>query len=627
VTSDEIRKKFLDFFKKKGHKIIPSSSLIPQDPTSLFTSAGMQQLASYLEGKKDVLKDFGTRHLASVQKCFRTGDIEEVGDGRHHTFFEMLGNWSIGEDGGGYFKEGAIKYAIEFFCDVLGLDKNRIWVTIFKGEKGIPRDEESFLIWQKFGIPKERIKEFGMEENFWGPVTETGPCGPCSEIHYDRGEKFGCQSADCGPNCPRCERFIELWNLVFMEYEKKLKTQKSSFQGSPFRWKRNGAEVKSYIYEKLPQRNVDTGIGLERLVSVLQNKESDYETDLFWPLIQEIEKYSEKNYFQEKRNFRILADHLRGASFLIAEGVFPSNIDRGYVLRRILRRIQRVERVLKLKEGWLSSVVKWIIKKYQNIYPELANKENDILIVVEKEKEKFEGALKKGLKYFEKLIAKKLKENSPKVIEGKEAFFLYESYGFPLEMTQEIARDYGFTLKNKEEFSEAFRRHQEISRRGAERKFGGEGIEKIKITKLHTATHLLQAALREVLGKEVRQMGSDINPERLRFDFSFPRKMTAEELKKVEDLVNKKIKEGLEVKMEEMPLEKALKKGALGFFKEKYPSKVKVYTIFNPQSGEIFSKEICGGPHVKRTSELGEFKIQKEESSGRGVRRIRAILK
>jgi alanyl-tRNA synthetase len=620
MTSEEIRNKFLDFFKKKNHKIIPSSSLIPADPTSLFTSAGMQQLILYLEGKKDVLKDFGTRHLASYQKCFRTGDIEEVGDGRHHTFFEMLGNWSIGEDEKtGYFKEGAIEYALEFFCDVLGLDKNRIWVTIFKGENGIPRDEESFLIWQKVGIPKERIKEFGMEENFWGPVTETGPCGPCSEIHYDRGEEFGCGQPDCGPNCTRCERFLELWNLVFMEYEKKCKMQ--------------NAKCKIYEYEKLPQRNVDTGIGFERLVSVLQNKDSDYETDLFWPLIQEIEKNSPKHYFEQKKNFRILADHLRGASFLIAEGIFPSNIDRGYVLRRILRRMQRIEKILKLKENWEVEAVKWIIKKYQNIYPELSNKENDILVVIEREKEKFAKALKNGLRYFEKLISKKIQEGSPKVIEGEEAFFLYESYGFPLEMTQELAEERGFRVK-KEDFFEAFKKHQEISRRGAERKFGGVGIEKLKTKeqklktiRLHTATHLLQAALRVILGEEVKQMGSDITPERLRFDFSFNRKLTGEEIKKVEDLVNKKIKEGLEVKMEEMPLKKALKSGALAFFKEKYPSKVKVYTIFNPQSGEIFSKEICGGPHVRNTSELGEFKIQKEESSGREVRRIRAILK
>ncbi len=622
MTSEEIRKKFLDFFRKKNHKIIPSSSLLPQDSTSLFTSAGMQQLSLYLEGKKDVLKDFGTRHLASCQKCFRTGDIDKVGDATHHTFFEMLGNWSVGEDPKtGYFKERAIKLALEFFCDVLGLERNRIWATVFKGDEGIPPDNESLRIWQENGIPRDRIKEFGMSENFWGPVGETGPCGPCSEIHYDRGERFGCGEPDCGPNCGRCERFVELWNLVFMEYQRKLKAQMSN--------------VKSYVYEKLPQRNVDTGVGFERLVSVLDSKDSDYETDLFWPMIEQIEKKSARKYFQQKREFRIIADHLRGVCFLIAEGVIPSNLDRGYVLRRVLRRIQRISRNLELKENWEVEAVKWLIEKYGKIYPELNGKENDILIVIEKEKEKFARALKDGTRYLQKLIEKKLRKNLPKIIEGEEAFFLYETYGFPLEMTQEIASEKGFELK-KEDFDRAFQEHQKISRKGAERKFGGLGIDKIKdqeekarITKLHTATHLLQAALRKILGPEVKQMGSDITAERLRFDFSFNRKLTDQELKEVEDLVNQKIKEGLEVKMEEMPLEEALRSGALAFFKEKYPEKVKVYSIINPadSGGKPFSKEICAGPHVKNTKELGEFKIQKEESSGKGIRRIKAILK
>jgi alanyl-tRNA synthetase len=353
----------------------------------------------------------------------------------------------------------------------------------------------------------------------------------------------------------------------------------------------------------------------------------------FWPIIQEIEKNSGKKYFKEKKNFRILADHLRGVVFLISEGVMPSNLDRGYVLRRILRRMQRVAKILELKENWEADPVKWIIKKYQKIYPEIGGKENDVLVIIEKEKEKFQESLKSGMRYFEKLISKKTQENSPKVIEGKEAFFLYESYGFPLEMTQELAEERGFRVK-KEDFFEAFKKHQEISRKGAEKKFGGLGIEKVeeekdkeKITKLHTATHLLQAALRKILGPEVKQMGSDITKDRLRFDFSFERKMIPEELKKVEDLVNQKIKENLEVKMEELPLKDALNSGALAFFREKYPKIVRVYTIFDPKSGEVFSKEICGGPHVKKTSELGQFKIIKEESSGRGVRRIKAILR
>ncbi|MDI6883156.1 MAG: alanine--tRNA ligase [Patescibacteria group bacterium] len=620
MDSEEIRKKFLDFFEKRGHKIISSSSLIPDDPTSLFTSAGMQQLVLYLGGKRDPIKDFGSRHLVSCQKCFRTDDIEEVGDETHQTFFEMLGNWSVGEDPkSGYFKTGAIKLTLDFFCDVLKLNKNRFWVTIFKGEKDILRDEESFLIWQKQGIPKKRIKEFGMAENFWGPVGDSGPCGPCSEIHYNRGEKFGCGRKNCGPNCPNCQRFIELWNLVFMEYNK----VKSEIRNP---------KSENYIYKKLPQRNIDTGVGFERLVAVLQNKNSAYESDLFWPAIQEIEKKSNKKYLDNKKKFRIIADHLRAVCFLIAEGVMPSNLDRGYVLRRLLRRIQRVEKFLELKENWEVSSVKWLIKKYQKIYPELIGKENDILIVIQKEKERFLRVLSEGTRYFEKLISEKIQKRKAKVIEGKEAFFLYESYGFPLEMIQELSQEKDFEV-DKIGFEKSFKKHQEISRVGAERKFGGIGVEKLKIkseklkvTKLHTVTHLLHQALRESLGEQVKQMGSDITPERLRFDFSFERKMTSEEIKKIEDLVNQKIKEDLEVKKEEMPLKEALKSGALAFFKEKYPEKVSVFTIFNPKTKEVFSKEICAGPHIKRTSEIGRFKIKKEESSGAGIRRIRAIL-
>ena len=342
MKSEEIRKKFLDFFKEKGHKIISSSPLIPADSTVLFTIAGMQQFNSALAGEKDPLEEFGSRILVSCQKCFRTIDIEEVGDDTHHTFFEMLGNWSIGE---GYFKEKAIEYALEFFGEVLKLEKDRIWVTIFKGEKGISKDEDSIQIWQENGIPKERIKEFGMEDNFWGPVTETGPCGPCSEIYFDRGEDFGCGSKDCGPNCPNCQRFVELWNLVFMEYNKE----------------RDGK------YVKLPKKNVDTGIGFERLVTILQNKESTYETDLFLPLIQRVESLSDKVYRENKKSFRIIVDHIRGAVFLISEGVLPDNLGRGYVLRRILRRSIKYAKVLGLKDYWYVPLIKETIKIYEKI--------------------------------------------------------------------------------------------------------------------------------------------------------------------------------------------------------------------------------------------------------------------
>jgi len=611
MNSSRLRKKFLDFFEKGGHKIVSSGSLIPADKTVLLTSAGMQQFIPYLSGEKDVLKEFGTRHLASMQKCFRTPDIEEVGDDTHHTFFEMLGNWSIGEDPEkGYFKEGAIKLALDFFVKELGLDKARFSTTIFKGEKNILRDEESLKIWRKFGVPKERIFEFGLKDNFWGPVGETGPCGPCSEIHYDRGEKYGCGKNCCGPNCPKCERFIELWNLVFMEYNK----------------------TKDGSYYKLPQRNVDTGIGFERLVALLQNKDSAYETDLFLPIIKKLEEISGKKYEENKKKFRIIADHTRGSVFLIADGVFPSNIGKGYVLRRILRRIIRYGKVLNLPQNFLIPLSRKTVGVYKHIYPEVKLNETDILTVIQNEEEKFKRTLERGLKEFDKLIS----ENRD--ISGEEAFDLYQSYGFPLELTEELTKEKGFEVDEKS-FEEAVKKHQKISRAGVEKKFGGVGREATyEATKLHTATHLLHQALRQVLGTHVKQMGSDITPQRLRFDFSYSKRLTEKELKKVEEIINQKIKEDLEVKKEEVSYEKAIKSGALAFFKEKYPEIVTVYSITElpkeakvkkrtkSSSPKVFSKEICAGPHIGRTSELGKLKIIKEESSGAGVRRIRAIL-
>lgn len=598
MNSKKIREKFLHFFDKKGHKIVPSSSLLPKDSSVLFTTAGMQQFTSYLQGEKDPLKDFGTRHLASCQKCFRTDDIDEVGDDHHHTFFEMLGNWSIGQDPEkGYFKEGAIEYALEFFVDILGLDKNRLWATIFKGEKGILKDKDSQRIWQENGIPKERIREFGIKDNFWGPVGNTGPCGPCSEIFYDRGETFGCKAPDCGPNCNDCSRFIELWNLVFMEYVKK----------------ENGE------YQLLSQKNVDTGAGLERLASVLQNKPSAYETDLFFPILQELERLSLRNYDKEKRIFRILADHIRGAVFLASEGVFPSNVEQGYILRRLLRRIMRFGKLLNLPPDFLISLAKKVVEIYRDIYPEVKSKETDVLTIIQREQEKFEKTLEKGLKQFEKVLIKG-------EISGIDAFHLYDTYGFPLELTEELAKEKGVKV-DKQGFKQAFKKHQEVSRAGAEKKFGGIGKDAtLAVTRLHTATHLLHQSLREVLGSNVKQMGSDVTPKRLRFDFSHLQKLTAEELEKIEGLVNKKIEEDLEVKKQEMGYQEAIKSGALAFFKDKYPDKVTIYSIVDA-SGKVFSKEICAGPHVSRTSELGHFKIIKEESVGAGVRRIRAVVK
>ncbi len=600
MNSLGLRTAFLDFFAKKGHKIISSSSLLPVDPTSLFTSAGMQQFVPYLSGSVEL----PYQRACSVQKCLRVGDIEEVGDRYHHTFFEMLGNWSFGD----YFKEEAIDFAIEFLVDICQLPKKRLWVSIFKGEDGIPRDEESAAIWRAKGIEKERIFEFGMADNFWGPVTKIGPCGPCSEIFYDLTGSPCQKGSSCGPNC-ECGRFIELWNLVFMEYDK---TEKSSFK-------------------KLPRQNVDTGIGFERLLSVLQAKESGYETDLFWPIIQEIESISGLRYNKRKRSFRILADHLRAVCFVVAEGVLPSNLGRGYVLRMLLRRIFRYGKLLDLPASWYVKPIKRVSEIYGKEYPLIRDKETDILEVIQEEEEKFSKTLVKGMKQFDKLLMLKTRRGEAKTISGTEAFNLYQSYGFPLELIKEMAMEKEWAVDEKG-FRERFDSHKEISKKGAEKKFGGVGINqiqgaenKLKATKLHTATHLLHQALRQILGSHVQQMGSNITPDRLRFDFSHSCGITSEEIKKIEDLVNQKIEEGLTVSKEIMPHNQALKSGALAFFKEKYPKQVSVYTIKDKKEN-IFSKEICAGPHVKNISRLGTFKIVKEKSAGAGVRRIKAIL-
>jgi len=566
MNSNELRKKFLNFFEKRGHKIVPSSSLIPTDSSVLFTTAGMQQFKPYYLGEPS---PYGP-NVASCQKCFRTSDIDEVGDERHLTFFEMLGNFSFG----GYFKEEAIEYAFEFLFRELKLPIERAKFTVFKGDEEVPEDKESPRIWQKLGVPKEKIVGMGREDNFWGPTGLEGPCGPTTEIHIDG---------------------IEVWNLVFNEYYKD----------------REGKLT------PLNQKGVDTGMGLERLAMILQNKNSVFETDLFEPIIKELRI---RNYeLRNVRSERIIADHIKGSVFLISEGVLPSNVERGYVLRRILRRAILHSKILNLPKNSLIEAAKKVIEIYKNVYPEVLSKQADILTVIENEKEKFEKTLEKGLKKL-KLQIENCKLRKEKLLPGKIVFDLFQSYGFPFEITKEIAKEEGLEVDEKD-FQERFKKHQEISRVGAEKKFGGLGkVIDYNMVKLHTATHLLHAALREILGEKVRQMGSDITPERLRFDFSFDRKLTKEEIKKVEDLVNQKIKEDLEVKKEEMSLKEALKSGALAFFKEKYPERVTVYTIGN------FSKEICAGPHVKRTSELGNFKIKKEESAGKGVRRIYAIL-
>lgn len=596
MQSNELREKFLKYFQENEHKIIVSSSLLPTDPSVLFTTAGMQQLSLYLQGVKDVVKDFGQRHLCDVQKCFRTNDIEEVGDDTHHTFFEMLGNWSIGtDDKGNYFKEGAIKYALDFLVNEIGLSKDKMYATIFSGQDSIPKDTEALELWKKYGIPEQRIIECNADNNFWGPTAQTGPCGPCSEIHYDRGEQYGCGKNTCGPNCPDCKRFVEVWNLVFMEYRKD--------------------ESGNFI--KLSQTNIDTGTGFERLLCIVNKANSAYETDLFDDIIKQIQELSGKQYSDYQKEFRIVADHIRGSCFLIADGVLPSNSGQGYILRRLLRRAMRYGQMIGCSQGFLIPLSDIVIKKYKTIYPELG-KQEEIITVISHEEEKFYKALQNGLKEFAKLSGQ---------ISAKQAFDLYQTYGLPIEIIHEESQMRNIVL-DLNGLKDEIAKHQEISRAGATNLFGGHGANdvqdenaKYQITKLHTATHLLQSALRKVLGDNVGQQGSNITAERLRFDFSFDRKMTPDEIKQVQDLVNDAIKQDLPVIKQEMPYQEAINSGALAFFREKYPEVVTVYSVGD------FSKELCGGPHVKHAGELGEFVIQKEEASSAGVRRIKAILK
>lgn len=570
MTSKEIRNKFLRFFEKKGHKIVPSSSLLSADPSVLFTTAGMQQFKEYFLGKAS---PYGNK-VASCQKCFRTSDIEEVGDATHLTFLEMLGNFSFGD----YFKKESIKWALEFLTKDCKLKKGKLWITVFKGDKEVPEDKESREIWKELGFAEEKIHGFSREDNFWGPTGKEGPCGPTTEIHYELSKKPCSLGKKCLPNC-KCGRFIELWNLVFNEFyqdrDKKL--------------------------TPLKQKGVDTGMGLERLVMVVQGKPSVFETDLFSTMTQ-------------SKTERIIADHIKGSVFLASEGIIPSNVEQGYILRRILRRAIRHGRILKMPKDFLIPLAQKVIELYKEVYPEVKSKETDILTIIQNEEEKFAKTLEQGLKELDKLISKN------KDISGEEVFNLYQSYGFPLELTEELVKEKGFKI-DKRGFEKAIKKHQKVSRAGAEKKFGGVGKEAgLEATKLHTAAHLMHQALREVLGDHVKQMGSDVTSQRLRFDFSHSGKMTDEEKQKVEEIVNQKIKQDLEVKKEEMSYKDAIDSGALAFFKEKYPEKISVYSI------DDFSKEVCAGPHVKRTSELGKFKIIKEQSSSAGIRRLRAIL-
>ena len=579
----EIRNKYLEFFKKHGHAVIPSAPLIPEnDPSVLFTTAGMQPLVPYLLGEKH---PEGTR-LTDYQKCLRTNDIDEVGDNRHLTYFEMLGNWSLGD----YFKEEAVAMSFEFLTKELGIPVEKLSVTCFAGDEDCQRDNITADCWRKAGIPEDRIYFFGKEDNWW-IAGEEGPCGPDTEMFYDTG-KPKC-SENCNPSCG-CGKYVEIWNNVFMEFFK----------------------TKDGKYTKLKQHNVDTGLGLERMTMLLEGKQTPFDTELFKPVM---DKLLELAQIDDIASRRIVAEHLRASMMIILDGGLPSNVDRGYILRRLIRRMVRHLRKLQIDLNELSKLIELNIDTLKEMYPDLLKNKERIKSVIIEEKDKFEKTLERGEREFNKIV-NKLRNEGKDLISGQDLFTLYETYGFPPEVTADLAKEQKLNIDSSE-FDKLFKEHQEKSRMGSEQKFKGglSGSGEME-TKYHTATHLLNAALKVVIGKDVHQKGSNITPERMRFDFSCDHKLTDEEKQKVETLVNEWIKQAIPVTVEEMKKEEALKSGAECMFIEKYPDIVTVYSI-----GTV-SKELCGGPHVKNTSELGTFKIKKEEASSAGVRRIKAIL-
>ena len=579
----EIRNKYLNFFKNHGHVVIPSAPLIPEnDPSVLFTTAGMQPLVPYLLGEPHPA---GTR-LTDYQKCVRTNDIDEVGDNRHLTYFEMLGNWSLGD----YFKEESIQMSYDFLTKELGIPVEKLSVTCFAGDEDCARDEVTASCWKKAGIPEERIYYFGKDDNWW-IAGETGPCGPDTEMFYDTG-KPKC-SPECNPSCG-CGKYVEIWNNVFMEFYKD----------------ENGK------YSKLKQHNVDTGLGLERMTMLLEGKETPFETELFAPIMDKLVELQKVDNIASRR---IVAEHLRSSMMIICDGGRPSNVDRGYILRRLIRRMVRHMNKLQISLDELSTLIDINVENLKEMYPALEANKETIKNVILEEKDKFVKTLEKGEKEFAKEVGQ-VKEQGENIVPGKVVFRLYDTYGFPPEVTEELATENGMKI-DKEGFDKLFKEHQEKSRAGSEQKFkGGLASTGEMETKYHTATHLLNAALKQVLGSHVHQRGSNITAERMRFDFSHPAKMTDEEKQKTEDLVNEWITEAIPVEHLEMKKDDAIKMGAEAMFIEKYGDIVSVYKI-----GDV-SIELCGGPHVSNTSELGHFKIKKEESSSSGIRRIKAIL-
>ena len=592
LSSRELRQLYLDFFRSKGHAVIPSASLIPEnDPTVLFTTAGMHPLVPYLMGQKHPA---GTR-LTDVQKCVRTGDIDEVGDTSHCTFFEMLGNWSLGD----YFKKESIAWSWEFLTDEkwLGIPKEKLSFTCFEGDADAPRDTVSHDRWVEMGADPSHIVYLPKKNNWWGPAGLTGPCGPDTEIFYDTGRPA------CGPDCKAgcdCGKYLEIWNNVFMEYNK----------------------VGEGKFEPLAQKNVDTGMGLDRTIATLQGVESVFDTDAFAGIIELIGKLSHHSYKESDatvKAFRIIADHIRCATFILGDqrGVTPSNVDQGYILRRLIRRSIRYAMQLGIPRYGLVDVAAAVIDQYGDVYPELEENREKVLSELKREENRFADTLKKGIKEFNKTAA----NAQDGKIDGISAFHLYDTYGFPIELTMELAQEKGITV-DVDGFHAAFAEHQKKSQAGATQRFkSGLADHQEATTALHSATHLLHKALRVVLNDDtISQKGSNITAERLRFDFSFPRKLTPEELKAVEDLVNEQIGRHMPITCEEMTVAEAKAQGAIGLFESKYGERVKVYTMGD------FSKEICGGPHAQNTGDLGHFVIKKEEASSSGVRRIKAIL-
>jgi len=581
MKAKEIREKYLEFFKNKEHKTIQSASLLPENDASvLFTTAGMHPLVPYLLGEEHP----AGQRLVDFQKCVRTGDIEEVGDTTHHTFFEMLGNWSLGD----YFKKESLEWSWEFLTskDWLSLDPKRLAVSVFAGDKDAPFDEESHQVWLDLGVAEKRIAKLPKSANWWGPAGETGPCGPDSEIFYWVGDINEIPNSFNDDH----DDWVEIWNNVFMEYNKQA-------DGN---------------FIKLSQKNVDTGMGLERITAVMQGLNDDYQTELWTNQIKKIKELSNKSYLENKKGIRIIADHLKTVTFIMADkrGLTPSNTDQGYIIRRLIRRAIRYGKQLGItQELWTKEIAKVVIDDYKEVYPELEKNKNFVLEQLDKEEVQFSKTLGKGLRELEK---------------GTDPFVLFTTYGFPIEMTQELAEEKGIKVDLKD-FERKMKQHQELSRTASAGKFkGGLADNSEETTRLHTVAHLLLASLRKVLGEDVQQKGSNITAERLRLDFSYGEKMTDEQKVEVEELVNDAIQKDLPIICEEISLEDAKKAGAVGAFENKYGERVKVYKIAD--GNKVFSYEICGGPHTKRTGELGRFKIKKEESSSAGVRRIKAVI-